>query len=175
MRHYNIPIFIPELACPHRCVFCNQSYITGQVEIPQYTDIQNIITKYLETIPQDNTVIQVAFFGGSFTGLPIEIQQNYLHAALTASVGRISGIRISTRPDYITPNIVKMLVDNGVTHVELGAQSMDEEVLKLANRGHEPHHVELASKFILDAGLTLGLQMMIGLPGDDSEKSSKNR
>ncbi|MBN2745597.1 MAG: radical SAM protein [Bacteroidales bacterium] len=171
MRHYNIPIFIPELACPHRCVFCNQSYITGQSIIPKCVDIQNIITQYLSTIPSVDSVVQVAFFGGSFTGLPLDVQRNYLQAALQTAQDRIDGIRISTRPDYITPEIVKMLVENGVTHVELGAQSMDAEVLKLANRGHEPYHVIVASQIILDAGLVLGLQMMIGLPEDTRDKA----
>jgi len=170
-NHSNIPIFLPELACPHRCVFCNQSHISGQKSIPSFQDVTDTIEKYLKTIPQNST-IQIAFFGGSFTGLPISIQKDYLQLAqpyLTS--GAVSGIRISTRPDYITNEILEMLSDYGVTEIELGAQSIDDGVLKASGRGHSSNDIRLAAQLILSKNIHLGLQMMIGLPGDSLEKS----
>ena len=170
-RHYNIPIFIPEMACPHRCVFCNQQTITGQFKSPEPFEIKSIIESYLTTIPIENSHIQVAFFGGSFTGLPLDLQKQYLAVVQPYLKNRISGIRLSTRPDYIDLEILKMLKDYGVTNIELGAQSMDDEVLRRSGRGHDAAVVFEASQMILDFGFELGLQMMLGLPGDNAEKS----
>jgi len=170
-RHYNIPIFIPEMACPHRCVFCNQQTITGQFDIPEPSDIKSIIEAYLATIPLENSNIQVAFFGGSFTGLPMDLQRNYLAVVQPFLSDRISGIRLSTRPDYIDLDILNMLKSYGVSHIELGAQSMDDAVLRKAGRGHDAAAVFAASQIILSHGFELGLQMMLGLPGDSSEKA----
>lgn len=170
-RHYNIPVFLPELACPNQCVFCNQSHISGQKTIPLPTDITAIVEKYLQTISSGND-IQIAFFGGSFTGLPIALQQKYLQAAAPfIASGKVTGIRLSTRPDYITSDILEILARYNVQDIELGAQSFDESVLKQSQRGHTVQHIEDASKRIIDAGFSLGLQMMIGLPGDTLEKS----
>lgn len=170
-NHSNIPIFLPELACPHRCVFCNQSHISGQKSIPSFQDVTDTIEKYLKTIPRNST-IQIAFFGGSFTGLPISIQKDYLQLAQPyITSGVVSGIRISTRPDYITNEILEMLSDYGVTEIELGAQSIDDDVLKASGRGHSSNDIRQATRLILAKNIHLGLQMMIGLPGDSLEKS----
>lgn len=170
-RHSNIPIFLPELACPHRCVFCNQSHISGQKSIPSFSDVTETIEQHLQTIPQD-TDIQIAFFGGSFTGLPISIQEDYLKIVQPYLIKkRISGIRISTRPDYITNEILDMLIGFGVKEIELGAQSTNDDVLQASGRGHSSDEITKASKLILSKNIRLGLQMMIGLPGDTIEKS----
>lgn len=171
IRHYNIPIFIPELACPHRCIFCNQSRISGVEKIPQPDEVAKIIEQHLLSIPKINSIIQIAFFGGSFTALPINIQIDYLNSAQPYLEDGISGIRISTRPDYINEEILIMLKEYHVTHIELGAQSMIDEVLKSSARGHNVDDVLKASELILKYGFTLGLQMMIGLPGDSIEFS----
>lgn len=170
MRHYNIPVFIPELACPHRCIFCNQNRISGIEDIPDPVETAQIIRKHLQTIPQENSQIQVAFFGGSFTAVPVELQESYLKAVQPfIRAEKVKSIRISTRPDYIKPSILHMLKSYGVTHIELGAQSLSDKVLKLSARGHNADEIRKAAKLILEYDITLGLQMMIGLPGDSEE------
>jgi len=172
LKHYTIPIFVPELACPHQCIFCDQRKISGQLHIPTIKEIQNKISAYLKTIPEKRSRVEIGFFGGSFTGIPYEQQKEYLEAAANFVKGRrVHGIRLSTRPDYIDEKILKLLKKNKVETIELGAQSMDEEVLQKSGRGHTVADVEKAAKMITDAGFTLGLQMMIGLPKDTNKKA----
>ena len=170
-KHSNIPIFIPELACPHQCVFCNQAKISGTHSIPQPKEIRHIVGQYLETMPE-NRIINIAFFGGSFTGIPVDLQEQYLKEAFVfVKTGRVSGIRLSTRPDYINETILELLKRYGVTTVELGAQSTCQEVLHQSGRGHTPKDIQNASRMICAHGFELGLQMMIGLPEDSYERS----
>ncbi|OIO99548.1 MAG: hypothetical protein AUJ98_10665 [Bacteroidetes bacterium CG2_30_33_31] len=171
VRHYNIPVFIPEIACPHRCVFCNQETITGIHKAPKAEEVKSLVMSYLSTINRKNTEIKIAFFGGSFTGLPIEIQEDYLKSIQPLIVGNITGIRISTRPDYINFEGLQILKKYHVSNIELGAQSMDDEVLRLSGRGHDHKKVLQAAELIKSQGFQLGLQMMIGLPGDSFEKA----
>jgi len=172
MKQYcNIPIFIPELACPHRCVFCNQEKISGEHSIPKPADIPAIVEQYLVTLPKSATV-NIAFFGGSFTGIPLNLQKEYLETVQPYVANkRVAGIRLSTRPDYISSDIVEMLHAYNVTCIELGAQSFDSNVLHLSGRGHSIDDIKQASQIIKNANIELGLQMMIGLPGDSFEKS----
>ncbi|MCD4732011.1 MAG: radical SAM protein [Bacteroidales bacterium] len=177
-KHFNIPVFIPELACPFQCIYCNQQKISGQIKIPDSNEIVATIENYLQTIHAPNAIIELAFFGGNFTGLNQQEQVEYLKSVQPyIKQGKISGIRLSTRPDYVNKEIIEILKKYHVTTIELGAQSMDNEVLKLSKRGHTAEDTEFASKLILDSGFTLGLQMMIGLPGDTLEKAriSANR
>lgn len=170
-KHSNIPIFIPELACPHQCVFCNQEKIIGTQSIPQPEDVKGIVERYLETMPE-NRVINIAFFGGSFTGIPVDLQEQYLREAFGfVEKGRISGIRLSTRPDYVNETVLELLKKYGVTTIELGAQSTSREVLHKSGRGHTPEDIRDASDLICKYGFELGLQMMIGLPEDTYERS----
>lgn len=172
VRHYNIPIFIPELACPHQCVFCNQEKISGTDEAPKPKEISEIIDTWLSTIDTNSSHVEVAFFGGSFTGIPIELQEEYLKSVEPYIVSKqVKGIRLSTRPDYISQDILDLLKKYGVTSIELGAQSLDREVLKMAGRGHTVEDVEVAAKLINDNDFELGLQMMLGLPHDTKENS----
>ena len=130
------------------------------------------IESHLSTLPKENSIIEIGFFGGSFTGLPLEKQQNYLQLVQPwIQGGVVNGIRLSTRPDYINPEVLAMLNANGVKTIELGVQSMDEEVLRKAGRGHTVEDVREAATMIKEGGFVLGLQMMIGLPGDTFEKS----
>lgn len=173
LKYSNIPIFIPELACLHRCIFCNQVSISGQQKIPQPDEIDEIIQTNLRTIPRDRH-INIAFFGGSFTGISIELQEQYLEKAYKyVDSGQVQGIRLSTRPDYIDSEILDMLKIYGVQTIELGAQSTNDSVLQKSGRGHTSMHIEEASMMINDYGFNLGLQMMIGLPGDSHEISLK--
>ncbi|MHC1777361.1 MAG: elongator complex protein 3 [Lentimicrobium sp.] len=258
MKHFTIPIFVPELACPNRCVFCNQHSISGCRKQPEPEEVREIILQHLATIPEKNSHIEIGFFGGSFTGIEPGLQEKYLAVAnefliptprwlsgaettgnqdynpgppdepelgwsrlppttvnqessqgppdepelgwsrLRSTTGnpesnpsyieesktrwssgaettpdqkRIHGIRLSTRPDYINTEALELLKRYGVTTIELGAQSLSDEVLKLSGRGHAVADVEKASEMILSAGFNLGLQMMTGLPGDTAEKS----
>lgn len=168
-KHVNIPIFLPNLACPHQCIFCNQNHISSQENIPTPFEAQKIIERNLTTIP-DDYVVQVAFFGGSFTCLPIETQIKYLSVVQPfINRNQIKSIRISTRPDYISEDILSILKKYHVADIELGAQSTNNEVLKKSGRGHSREAIENASKIITNYGFNLGLQMMIGLPGDTYE------
>lgn len=166
-----IPIFIPQRACPFRCSYCNQFAIAGQGRVPAPEEVRTVIDTHLATMPADAEV-RVAFFGGSFTGMPLEEQDAYLKVSQPyLQSGRVRGIQLSTRPDYITPEVLLLLQRYGVTLIELGAQSLDDEVLKQVGRGHTVAQVRAASQMITEAGFSLGLQMMIGLPGDTKEKS----
>lgn len=168
---YIIPIFVPHAGCPHSCVFCNQKEITGQAKQPTATEVQEKITAYLKTIPADSKV-EVAFYGGSFTAIDRDKQKELLTPAFQAlNDGLISDIRLSTRPDYIDDEILTFLTAYGVTIIELGVQSTDQEVLRLSKRGHSKEDVEKSTELITSWGFTLGLQMMVGLPGDTGEKA----
>ncbi len=171
-KHFTIPIFIPELACPFRCIYCDQHKISGIKTIPSPNDVKAIIEKNLSTISKDNSEIEIGFFGGSFTGIPINEQKAYLKIAQPyIEQGIVNSIRLSTRPDYISNDILNFLQKFNVKTIELGAQSLDDEVLLLSKRGHTEADVKKASHLIKSNGFMLGLQMMIGLPRDTLEKT----
>ena len=170
IKYKRIPIFVSHMGCPNDCSFCNQRKITGHSETVTAKKAEEIIENSLKTLPE-NSDVEIGFFGGSFTGIELSLQKELLAAAKKyVDSGKVNAIRLSTRPDYIDIDIVKMLKSYGVTTVELGAQSMDDEVLKLNRRGHKSEDTIEASKIIKDAGLKLGLQMMTGLYGDTNEK-----
>lgn len=173
MKHYNIPIFIPELACPNRCIYCNQRHISGQLQAVKPEEIEQIIEQHLSTFIRPSFV-ELAFFGGSFTGIDEKDMIKYLKIVQPyIEKGEIKSIRISTRPDYINEKILDILKQYNVRDIELGAQSLNEEVLAFAKRGHTVKDVENASRLIKDYGFSLGLQMMIGLPLDSVERSKE--
>ncbi len=164
-----IPIFVPHCGCPNDCAFCNQRTISGTVAAPTINDAKNIIESHLQTM--GGTADQIAFFGGSFTGIDVKMQNEYLSLArIYVDKGLVKSIRLSTRPDYIDKETVLRLKNYGVENIELGAQSMDDGVLSLSNRGHDQESVRRAAKIIKASGVTLGLQMMTGLPGDSVQK-----
>lgn len=171
-RHYIIPIFVSHRGCPHDCVFCNQKKITGQGGDCTGADVRAKIQEYLGTIPRENTTIEAAFYGGSFTAIPLEQQIELLSAVQPyIQEGSIHNIRISTRPDCIDPEVLAVLKEYKVQIVELGVQSMDLAVLQLSNRGHSAQDVVDAVKMLKNAGFTVGVQVMVGLPGDTEQKS----
>ena len=171
-KHAIIPIFIPHQGCPNDCIFCNQRNITARTAIPDAADVRAIIEKYLLTLTgRGLETIEVAFFGGSFTGISISLQSMYLGVAKEyKDRGLISKIHLSTRPDYINVQILDNLKYYGVDIIELGVQSFDEEVLKLSNRGHNIACVYESAALIKKYGFELGLQLMLGLPGDSLDK-----
>ncbi len=164
MSHSNISIFVPHSGCPHQCAFCNQKSITGsEAQIPEIEKVRKICRQALAEVknPKD---CEIAFFGGSFTAINRADMLNLLNTA-NEFIGKdkFCGIRISTRPDCIYPEILDILKENNVKTIELGAQSMDDEVLIANERGHTAKDVVYASRLILDYGFDLGLQMMTGL------------
>ena len=170
MKYYNIPIFLPELACPFRCVYCNQFSITGKQQIPDTQCVKNTIETYLASFTENERFVEVAFFGGNFTGLPVKMQDDFLKIVQPyIEKGVIQGIRCSTRPDYIDEKRVKTLKNFGMRNIELGAQSTNDIVLRKCGRGHTFEDIKNASQIIVNEGITLGLQMMIGLPFDSFE------
>lgn len=174
--HAIIPVFLPHIGCPNDCVFCNQKTITAKLKPVEEQDIIQTIETYLSTLLKRNMqTIEIAFFGGSFTGLSIEEQKKYLEIAKTYKEKElIHEIRLSTRPDYIDKTILEHLKQYEVNTIELGVQSFDEEVLKRSNRGHTSEIVEKSAHLIQAYGFKLGIQLMIGLPGDSYDKAIKS-
>ncbi|MFD3156532.1 elongator complex protein 3 [Haloimpatiens sp. FM7330] len=169
--HYIIPIFVPHEGCPHNCVFCNQESITGITEKVDADYTEKIIEQYLQTIDNNNAVVEVSFFGGTFTAIDIDKQKELLQVAKKyKDNGKIDYIRISTRPDYINEEILDNLKMYSLDIIELGVQSLDEDVLLKSGRGHTGEDVYNASKLIKKYGFTLGHQIMLGLPGDNFKK-----
>lgn len=178
MAHSNISIFVPHIGCPHMCAFCNQRTITGTEEIPRGGDVKRVCAKALQEIKKPAEA-EIAFFGGSFTAVPREYMLELLESAQDfIGDGKFKGIRISTRPDYIDDEVLKILKTYGVTSIELGAQSMVDRVLEANERGHTVLDVANAVKLIKSYGcFELGLQMMVGLykSTPDDEKTTWNR
>ena len=171
-KHANISIFVPHIGCPHKCSFCNQNTITGQSFVPHASDVIASCEKAISCgVDPENT--EIAFFGGSFTAIPKSYMLELLESAYQYVKIGFKGIRISTRPDAITPEILEILKEYGVTTIELGAQSMDDDVLTLNERGHTASDVITASNLIKEYGFSLGLQMMVGLYGSSIEKDIK--
>lgn len=165
MRKINIPIFVSHQGCPNDCIFCNQKKITGVYKKEKEEEIKDKISSFLETCDA-NSEIEISFFGGSFTGIDIEEQNMYLNVANNFfSDKRIKGIRVSTRPDYISYDILDNLYKKGVTTIELGVQSMNDTVLSMNKRGLTSNQTADAVKKIREYDFNLGLQMMIGMYG----------
>ncbi len=168
MKHANIPIFIPHMGCPNACVFCDQRSISGKQAFEEQSVVLEI-ERALATI-EPSTQTEIAFFGGSFTGIDrglmcrlLEIAKSYIDS------GRVSSIRLSTRPDYIDSEVLNILSEYGVKHIELGLQSMDEAVLDATKRGHDAATAEKACRLVKQYGFGLVGQMMIGLPMSSAE------
>ena len=163
MPHANIPVFIPHMGCPNQCVFCNQRAISGKQSF-----CMDAVTEQIESVLatiKPETQCEIAFFGGSFTGIDkslmialLELAEGYVKE------GRVASIRLSTRPDYINGEILSLLSRYRVRHIELGLQSMDDSVLCATRRGHTAMQAEDACRAVVEAGFSLVGQMMIGLP-----------
>lgn len=168
-KQYVIPIFVPHLGCPNDCIFCNQKSISGQTKMVTKEDVKKEIEEYLKSFKEEDAYKEVAFFGGSFTGIPEEKQEELLEVAYEYIKNKeIDSIRVSTRPDYINKDILKRLKKYGVKTIELGVQSSNDYILSKCKRGHTFEDVKKASKLIRRYRFTLGHQMMVGLP--DSTK-----
>lgn len=171
-RHVNIPIFIPHLGCPNQCVFCNQRTISGV----QQFEAENVIPEIeaaLSTVDEE-TAVEIAFFGGSFTGIDRSLMIELLEIASSyVKDGKVHSIRCSTRPDYIDNDVLAILKRYGVGVIELGLQSISDEVLRITKRGHTSEDSEKACRAVVEWGFDLVGQMMVGLPGSDAESELK--
>ena len=171
-RHANISIFVPHIGCPNRCSFCDQCSITGTRKSPSAEDVDLAVAAAKAGGNYCPQTTEIAFFGGSFTAIDREYMLDLLKAACRhVKDGSVSGIRISTRPDAVDEEVLSILKTYGVTSIELGAQSMDDHVLKMNDRGHTSQDVKNASALIKQFGFSLGLQMMTGLYGDRDESA----
>ena len=170
MRHINVGLFVPHSGCPHQCTFCNQRAISGQSRQVTPADVDEAVRVAMKN--PDSRGGEIAFFGGSFTAIDRTVMTELLDAAYRyVKDGSFKGIRCSTRPDAIDDEICRILKSYGVTAVELGAQSMNDEVLRLNRRGHTAADVVRASEMLKSYGFELGLQMMTGLYGSTDEDS----
>lgn len=163
MKHSNISVFVPHVGCPHKCSFCDQRTISGAQSLPRGRDVREVCEQALREVRSpENT--EIAFFGGSFTAIPRDYMLELLEAAKEyVGEGKFMGIRCSTRPDCISAEVLELLKGFGVTAIELGAQSMKDEVLAANERGHTAQDVVNAGRLIREHGFELGLQMMTGL------------
>ncbi len=168
MRHINIPVFIPHLGCPNQCIFCNQKYISGITDFDEAL-VKKQIDDVLGTVGSD-CCCEIAFFGGSFTGIDrdlmiwlLDLAQGYVEGGL------VVGIRMSTRPDYISTEIIEILKKYTITCVELGIQSMNDEVLSYIKRGHTKDDTLKAIHLLNDSEIPFVGQMMVGLPKATAE------
>ena len=169
MKGANVSIFVSHFGCPQKCTFCNQHSITGA-----YGDVienaKSAIAIARQSLGENSRNAEIAFFGGSFTAIDEQYMKTLLALAYEhVKTGEFKGIRISTRPDKISAEILDVLKSYGVTAIELGAQSMSDRVLSMNRRGHDSACVEAASRLIKEYGFELGLQMMTGMYGSDDE------
>jgi histone acetyltransferase (RNA polymerase elongator complex component) len=172
-KPFIVPVFLPNIGCSHKCVFCNQSAITGvKQKIPSPEDIGLHINRFLNYKGRSRSLVQISFFGGNFLGLKIDFIKSLLHEAKKFVIeGRVDSIRFSTRPDTIDYERLDILKEFPVTTVEIGVQSMDDKVLSLSERGHTSSDTEKAVSILKKKNYEIGLQMMIGLPGDNGAGS----
>lgn len=172
-KPFIIPIFIPHSGCPHQCIFCNQRAITGRSgAIPTANEINSIISEFLGYKRKNRSRTEVSFFGGNFLGLaPNQIQRLLDPIVSFVESKKIDGIRFSTRPDTIDKGRLNQIRPYPVSTIELGAQSMDDRVLRQANRGHIAEDTIHAVNLLKQKSYQIGLQMMTGLPGDNDALS----
>ena len=167
-RPFIVPVFVPHCGCPHQCAFCNQNAITGSPgNLPSAETLHHQITSFLRYRRADRSCVQIAFFGGNFLGLASGQVKSLLGIAQTyIAEGRVDSIRFSTRPDTITPARLDSLQEFTVSTIELGAQSMQNSVLRRIQRGHRAEDTMIAVERLRHYRYEIGLQMMIGLPGE---------
>jgi len=170
-----VPVFIPHSGCPHQCAFCNQKIIADKPDANSSNiDARQQITQFLRYNKDPHRPAQISFFGGNFLGLKADQIQTLLEEACQfIDSGKADGIRFSTRPDTISPETLKLIQGYPVQTIELGVQSMDDTVLGLTRRGHTVNDTETAVGLIQEHAYELGLQMMVGLPGDSPAASRR--
>ena len=169
VRPFIVPVFIPHAGCPHQCAFCNQTLIADRLnQLPSKADVAGEISRFLTYRQPHHEMPQISFYGGTFLGIGKEKILAYLGVATQfVDRGQAAGIRFSTRPETIIPAMLDLIRPFPVNAIELGVQSMDDEVLLLSQRGHTALDTRRAVKRLKENGYATGLQMMVGLPGQD--------
>ena len=164
-----IPIFIPQEGCQHRCVYCDQPTISGVSQVSwNPASIRSYVQGYLGN--NNRRPVQVAFYGGSFTLLPEARQRLFLESVQDfLKLGQVNSLRLSTRPDGVGSEELRLLQTMGVQTIELGAQSLSDRVLTASARGHSAREVYDATLRLQEHGFEVGLQLMPGLPKDSRE------
>ena len=170
-KPFIIPIFLPHAGCPHRCVFCNQTTISGVNSKTSAIQVRSSVETFLKHKSKHRSPIQIAFFGGNFLGIKVEeVKRLLAEATVFVKAGRVNGIRFSTRPDTIDRPRLDLIKNYPVTTIELGVQSMDDDVLRSTDRGHTSADTLRAVQQLREFNYEIGVQLMIGLPGDDRER-----
>ncbi len=160
-----LPIFLPFAGCPKRCIYCDQTLQTGTKSSSLSKHLKDFKNHLLKIFSTKNEPIEIGFFGGTFTGIKEEVILEFLRTARFYKEKKlISKIRCSTRPDFITKELIKKLKKEGLDLIELGVQSFDNRVLEFAKRGYGREEIFNACKIIKEEGLELGIQLMPGLP-----------
>jgi len=174
-RPFIIPVFIPHAGCPHQCVFCNQRAITGNTNaVPSAEAITSQIQGFLKFKKPYHSPVQISFYGGNFLGLEENTLYQLLNTATTfVETGEVESIRFSTRPDTIRPHSLDIIQQFPIHTIEIGVQSMDDVVLERSRRGHTSLDIKTACNALRPFGYEIGMQMMIGLPGDDDSTAMK--
>lgn len=175
-KPFIIPVFLPHAGCPHRCVFCDQASITGEKSsLPNADSLRKQVNSFVAFNSKQRKEVQIAFYGGNFLGLAEQTVQTLLQeAAAFVQAGKVAGIRFSTRPDSIDAVRLSWLKNFPVSTIELGVQSLDDGVLLLSNRGHTARDTENAVGLLRQMNYQIGLQLMLGLPGDDEDRAIKS-
>jgi histone acetyltransferase (RNA polymerase elongator complex component) len=173
-KRFIIPIFISHFGCPNRCVYCDQGRVARPaLALPTTEEMGEEIERFLRLgvrKRREAQTVQVAFYGGSFTALPLETQGRLLRSVSPfLEEGKVHSLRLSTRPDFISPEVLEILKEHAVATVELGVQSMDDEVLRISQRGYDRQAVTKAVKELHQGDFEVGVQIMIGLPGDSAQ------
>jgi len=172
-KPFIIPVFLPNIGCPHQCAFCNQRAITSiKQKIPSPEKLHKIVNTFLKYRSKDRDLVQIAFFGGNFLGLRAALIESLLYeTSKFVTAGSVDSLRFSTRPDTINNKTLDILTPFPVSTVELGVQSMDDHVLAMSKRGHTSADTKNAMRLLKKQNYEIGLQMMVGLPGDDETKA----
>lgn len=162
-----IPFFLNQEGCSRRCIFCNQHVITGFDPGDLNSKLEEMVTRYLATAaPCAARKVQIAFYGGSFTSLQLSKQNRYLACGQRfIQQGAVQSLRLSTRPDSLDEKTCRRLKSFGVKTIELGVQSLDDEVLARCNRGHDAAMAVVSTQLLKSYDFETGVQLMLGLPG----------
>lgn len=172
-RPFIVPVFLPHAGCPHQCVFCNQTSITGADRDPvSPKKVEHYICEFLKYKRNDGKPVQVAFYGGNFLGLEKEYIKELLNISSKFVTNKdIDAIRFSTRPDTINKEMIEIIKNYPIETIEIGVQSMDDRVLAIAKRGHSASDTQKAVALLKKLNYDIGLQMMVGLPEEDEASS----
>ena len=171
MKRYIIPFFLNFQGCPHRCIYCDQTAISGEA----HKKVSSVMEMFLKYHGTEEYCAEVAFFGGTFSLLPVEKQEDLIHQVIPyIKKGVVNGIRFSTRPDAVCKERLPWYKENHILHIELGVQSFQASYLDMLKRGYSPEKARESVRLIQQSGLSVGVQLMLGFPGQTREEFFKD-